>query len=154
MDRGRRHKVRVFSVGRDVADSTFAEDSDNTPRPHRRSILPPVSDIDTSFQTRTRRHSLLGTRSQWTAQSESPRRRRKRDGTKDGRDGGGGRVNPRGRGSGRLQMDPDAMESTTEGLTDLERRVQAMRIWGGIEEERKEFLMQEIKKREAKSGII
>lgn len=85
------HHIRVFSVGRDVADSTFAEDSD-TPRPIRS------------------RHPRV-----------SPRRRRKK-----------------------LISDP---ESTTDALTDLEKRVKALRIWGGIEEERKEWLLNEIKRR-------
>ena len=38
-------------------------------------------------------------------------------------------------------------ESTTDMLTDLERRVNAMRIWGAVEEERKEWLMGEIKRK-------
>ena len=86
-------RIRVFSVGRDVADSTFAEDSDTSPRrlPSRRRL--------------------------------SPRKQRR----------------------SKLVSDP---ESTTDGLTDLERRVQALRIWGGIEEERKEWLMNEIKKKD------
>ena len=41
----------------------------------------------------------------------------------------------------------DAGESTTEALTDLEKRVKALRSWGGIEEERKQFLIEEIKRR-------
>jgi hypothetical protein len=39
-------------------------------------------------------------------------------------------------------------ESTTDMLTDLERRVNAMRIWGAVEEERKGWLMGEIKRKE------
>ena len=39
-------------------------------------------------------------------------------------------------------------EESTDGLTDLERKVQAMKIWGGIEKERKEWLINEIKKKE------
>jgi hypothetical protein len=90
---GRGRHIRVFSVGRDVADSTFAEDSDtSTPRPVRS------------------RHSWI-----------SPRRRRKK-----------------------VINEP---ESTTDALTDLERRVKALRVWGGIEEERKEWLLNEIKRK-------
>jgi hypothetical protein len=86
----RRHRVRVFSVGRDVADSTFAEDSDtSTPRQPRRNI---------KVKRATRRQRIVD-------------------------------------------------ESTTDALTDLERRVQAMRIWASLEEERKEWLMNEIKKK-------
>lgn len=89
----RRHRIRVFSVGRDVADSTFAEDSDpSTPLPRRRR--------------RTRKNQ---------------------------------------------RFDP---ESTTDGLTDLERRVKALRIWGGIEEERKEWLVNEIQKRKTDKNIL
>jgi len=42
------------------------------------------------------------------------------------------------------------IEESTDGVTDLERRVKALRVWKGIEEERKEFLLGEIqrKKRE------
>jgi len=80
----RRHKVRVFNVGKDVADSTFAEDSDASPR-------------------------------------LSPRHRQ--------------------------QTRVEDSESTTDALTDLERRVQALRIWGAIEGERKEWLMNEIKRK-------
>jgi hypothetical protein len=88
-------------VGRDVADSTFAEDSDPaTPK----RIFP-------------RMPSKL---------------RNER------------RVSPAKRRRSRLVDDP---ESTTDALTDLERRVKALRIWGGIEEERKEFLMNEIKRK-------
>jgi hypothetical protein len=36
----------------------------------------------------------------------------------------------------------------TDGLTDLERKVQAMKIWGGIEQDRKEWLINEIRKKE------
>jgi hypothetical protein len=90
--RGRRHRIRVFSVGRDVADSTFAEDSDpSTPLTRRRR--------------RTRKNR---------------------------------------------RFDP---ESTTDGLTDLEKRVKALRIWGGIEEERKEWLVNEIQKRKTDKNI-
>lgn len=83
----KKHRVRVFSRNRDVADSTFAEDSD-TSTPGRK---PP-----------------------------SRRQRRVVDGS----------------------------ESTTDALTDLERRVRALRIYGGIEEERKTWLLNEIKKKE------
>jgi hypothetical protein len=37
-------------------------------------------------------------------------------------------------------------------LTDLERRVNAMRIWGGLEAERKEWLVNEIRKRDGGAG--
>jgi hypothetical protein len=84
----RRRRIRVFNVGKDVADSTFAEDSDvSTPRREQVHKRP--------------------TRS-------------------------------------KLVTDP---ESTTDALTDLERRVKALRVWGGIEEERKEWLINEIKKK-------
>jgi hypothetical protein len=40
-------------------------------------------------------------------------------------------------------------------LTDLEKRVNAMRIWGAVEEERKEWLMGEIKrKKESDTNIV
>ena len=122
-------------------DSTFAEDSDTTPRQARH--------IPLRSETRRPRRSFLG---MGTATMDSPRRRR-RD-AKNNRGDGNGKRKEGGRGirggkrseGGGLQDCLDGMESTTEGLTDLERRVQAMRIWGGIEEERKEFLMQEIRK--------
>ena len=104
--RRKEHRIRVFSVGRDVADSTFAEDSDPSPpqriRPRMSSKLRP-------------RHF------------PSPAKNRRH----------------------RLVSDP---ESTTDALTDLERRVKALRIWGGIEEERKEFLMTELKRKTAETG--
>ena len=94
----------MFSIGRDVADSTFAEDSDpGTPR----RILPRI----TSKLIRTEH-----------------------------------RVSPAKKRRSRLVSDP---ESTTDALTDLERRVKALRIWGGIEEERKGFLMNEIRRKAA-----
>ena len=95
------HRIRVFSVGRDVADSTFAEDSDpGTPQ----RILPRIASklIRTEY-----------------------------------------RVSPAKKRRSRLVSDP---ESTTDALTDLERRVKALRIWGGIEEERKGFLINEIRR--------
>jgi len=36
----------------------------------------------------------------------------------------------------------------------LEKRVQALRIWGSVEEERKEFLMREIKKRGGRAVAV
>jgi hypothetical protein len=81
-------------VGRDVADSTFAEDSDESPRP-RQSL-------------RTKKLSRP-----------------------------------------RITTDP---ESTTDALTDLERRVNALRIYGAIEEERKGWLLGEIKRK--KEGVF
>ena len=39
------------------------------------------------------------------------------------------------------------VETTTDALTDLERRVRALRIWGGIEEERKEVLVRELRRK-------
>ena len=38
-------------------------------------------------------------------------------------------------------------ESTSEMLTDLEKRVKALRIWSGLEEERKMYLLSKIRKR-------
>lgn len=154
---GKRHKVRVFSVGRDVVDSTFAEDSDPTPRQSRNpptlSSSPRQSRNPSTLSSspRTRQHSFLRTS---TRTMDSPRRRRKRDVRNvRGDENGRGRGVGRGREDGRFEMDClDGMESTTEGLTDLERRVQAMRIWGGIEEERKEFLMQQIRKWDGRGG--
>jgi hypothetical protein len=90
--RHKNHRIRVFSIGRDVADSTFAEDSDATPSKR----VPPRSSI------------------------QRPKRRRSK-----------------------LASD---QESTTDALTDLEKRVKALRIWGRIEEERKQWLMNEINK--------
>jgi hypothetical protein len=74
--------VRVFPSGRQVEDSTFAEDSDVTPR--RRPL-------------RT--------------------------------------------------MAEDREGSTTEGVTDLERRVEALRVWAGLEEERKAILVSSLQRR-------
>ena len=114
-------KVRVFSVGRDITDSTFAEEdsSDNTPRqgrPHR------------------------STRLLETTPPDIPRQRTAR----------ATKTNPF-RGS----RDWDAAgETTADGLTDLEKRVQALRIWGSVEEERKEFLMREIKKRGGRAAVV
>ena len=45
-------------------------------------------------------------------------------------------------------------ESTTDMLTDLERRGNAMRIWGAVEEERKEWLMGEIKRKKENDANI
>ena len=86
----RRRRIRVFTKGRDVSDSTFAEDSD-------------------------------------PATPQSQRTREKR------------RLNER-------RVVSDA-ESTSDMLTDLESRVKALRIWSGLEEERKLYLMNEIRKR-------
>jgi hypothetical protein len=55
-------------------------------------------------------------------------------------------VSPAKKKRSRLVSDP---ESTTDALTDLERRVKALRIWGGVEEERKGFLMNEIRRKAA-----
>ena len=84
-------------MNRDVADSTFAEDSD-TSTPRR-----PI---------------------------RTPRKQR------------------------RSRIVEDGAESTTDALTDLERRVQAMRIWGGIEEERKMWLMNEIRAKKEASEFL
>ena len=87
--RPKKRHIRVLSVGRDIPDSTFAEDSDSSATPRRRRV-----------RSRTRRE-----------EGES-----------------------------------------TEGVTDLERRVEALRVWAGIEEERKEVLLGEIKRRRNLEG--
>jgi hypothetical protein len=76
------HRIRILSVGRDIGDSTFAEDSDPPT---------PVSKI--------------------------------------------------------LPKKKKVMEGSTDGISDLERRVKSLRVWKGIEEERKEFLLGEIQRK-------
>ena len=90
----RRRRIRVFTKGRDVSDSTFAEDSDPA-----------------------------------TPQSQRTREKRR---------------------SNQRRVVSDA-ESTSDMLTDLESRVKALRIWSGLEEERKLYLINEIRKRKETS---
>lgn len=87
-------------MGKDVGDSTFAEDSDASPLPPPRS-RPPKDRARESARTGGR--SLLG-----------------------GKETG---------------------EETTDGLTDLERRVRALKIWGEVEEGRKDWLLNELHRR-------
>jgi hypothetical protein len=47
---------------------------------------------------------------------------------------------------GRSLLD-ETGDETTDGLTDLERRVRALRIWGEVEEERKDWLLNELQRR-------
>jgi hypothetical protein len=86
-------------MGKDVGDSTFAEDSDASPLPPPRS-RPPKDRARKS--TRTGGRGLLG-----------------------GKETG----------------------EETDGLTDLERRVRALKIWGEVEEGRKDWLLNELHRR-------
>jgi hypothetical protein len=106
----RKPRIRVFSRGKDPGDSTFAEDSDASPLPHRISAraVAPVRDVKTE-ETGLRRE-----------------------------------------GSTRRVVEED---ETTDGLTDLERRVCALKIWGGIEEERKDWLLSELQRKKRENSI-
>jgi hypothetical protein len=101
--RPRKTRIRVFSRGKDVGDSTFAEDSDASPLPPPRS-------------------------------KPAPKGRARQS----GRTGGWG---------GRSFSKEETGEETTDGLTDLERRVRALKIWGEVEEERKDWLLNELQRR-------
>ena len=105
-------RIRVFSHGKDVGDSTFAEDSDASPLP------PPRTKSDTITGKMKKGSGRTYSQSSMTARGE--------EGTGD---------------------------EGTDGLTDLERRVRALKIWGGIEEKRKEWLLNELQTKKKSDNV-